>query len=198
VQQLQSVRGGLIGFSDIGGVTAEEINYVRTRAVLNTRRIENFGWGRNADGNAREGMFYIQPGVPLVGGTEPPVDARAPSPEAGFIQPNAQYGRDDPNGGVAVTGPIDSDESFRRIRGLFSDLASGFVYATLDRRRATDVPVYKVNLVDGDGNPLTSLQDLAGGRADGRLFLFPDGTAGVLLETTGDFYRLTELGRRGH
>lgn len=39
----------------------------------------------------------------------------------------------------------------------------------------------------------TSLFELAGGRADPRFFNFSDGTAGVLLETTGDFYQLTEL-----
>ena len=29
-------------------------------------------------------------------------------------------------------------------------------------------------------------------RADPRFFTFADGTAGVFLETTGDYYRLTE------
>jgi hypothetical protein len=53
-----------------------------------------------------------------------------------------------------------------------------------------------VNLVDSDGNSVggtNSLNDLAGGRSDPRFFLFPNGEAGVLLEATGDFYRLTEM-----
>jgi len=31
-----------------------------------------------------------------------------------------------------------------------------------------------------------------GARPDPRFFNFPDGTAGVLLETSGNFYRLTQ------
>ena len=182
-----------VSFADIGGVTAEEVNYVTVSELLDTSSVENLGWGRNPDGNAREGTFYIQPGVALVPATDPPVDSYAPSPESGFIQPHAQYGRHDPNGGVAVSGPATSAVSFSEITALFSDLASGIVYATVDPLTATNAPVFKVNLIDEDGATLESLQDLAGGRADPRLFRFPDGSAGVLLEATGAFYRLTEV-----
>ncbi len=196
VQQMQYVNGRLVGFGDIGGITAEEVNYVSLKALLDTSTIENFGWGRNADGIAREGMFYIEPGVAMGGGSEPPVAARAPSPEQGFIQPHAQYGRNDPFGGVAVSGPISSPRSFKRIKNLFSDLDSGLLYATTASKTDVDVPVLLVNLVDENGTSLGSLEDLAGGRADPRLFLFPDGTSGVLLEATGDYYRLTEVRHR--
>ncbi len=182
-----------VGFADIGGVTAEEVNYVSLQDLLDTSKIENFGWGRNPDGLAREGTFYIKPGLPGVLDTEPPVDALAPSPEAGFIQPQAQYGRNDPNGGVAVSGPVTSPVSFTEITGLFGDLSSGIVYATTDPRSDTNVPVFKVNLIDENGFPLDSLQALAGSRADPRFFQFPDDTAGMLLEATGDFFRLTEI-----
>jgi len=155
--------------------------------------IENFGWGRNPDGFAREGTFYVGPGLPLIPDTQPPVETFAPSPEPGFIQPHAQYGRHDPNGGVAVSGPATSSESFETITAAFSDLSSGILYATVDPITETNVPVYKVNLIDENGTPLDSLKDLAGGRADPRLFRFPDGSAGVLLEATGDFYRLTQV-----
>ena len=53
-------------------------------------------------------------------------------------------------------------------------------------------PVYRVALVDRDGRTVT-LKELAGGdRGDPRFFNFPDGTAGMLLERTGAFYKLTE------
>jgi hypothetical protein len=52
--------------------------------------------------------------------------------------------------------------------------------------------VYRVNLVDSAQAPVT-LAGLAGGRPDPRFFQFPDGTAGVLLERTGAFYRLTQI-----
>ena len=82
--------------------------------------------------------------------------------------------------------------SFTRITALLGDLVSGAVYAVtgpLDTRRQ---PVHRVLLVDRDGRAVT-LKDLAGSeRGDPRFFNFPDGTAGVLLEKTGVFYKLTE------
>lgn len=184
----------VLGFADIGGVTAEEVNYVPLEDLIDTTEIENFGWGRNPDGLAREGTFYVGEGVPLVSDTEPPVEGVAPSPEAGFIQPHAQYGRNDPNGGVAVSGPVTSMLSFMTITGLFSDLSSGILYATVDPITETNVPVLKVNLVDENGTPLNALQDLVGvPRPDPRFFRFPNGEAGVLIEATGDFFKLTEI-----
>jgi pimeloyl-ACP methyl ester carboxylesterase len=49
-----------------------------------------------------------------------------------------------------------------------------------------------VKLVDRDQKPVT-LMALAGGkRSDPRFFTFPDGSAGVLLEQTGEFFKLSE------
>ena len=197
VQRLELVDDGVaseltLSFVDIGGVTAEEVNYISVADIVNTATIENFGWGRNADGFAREGTFYIDPGVPGVFGTEPPAVGTAPSPETGFIQPQAQFGRSDPAQFVAITGPVTSSESFNSITALFGVLATGEIYATTDPIDATNATVYSVNLVDTYGNP-TTLLDLAGGRPDPRFFRFPDGTAGVLIELTGNFYRLTQI-----
>jgi len=51
-----------IVFADIGASTAEEINVISVADLTDTTSVENFGWGRNADGNAREGTFYINDG----------------------------------------------------------------------------------------------------------------------------------------
>ena len=48
-----------VDFVDVGGNIAEELNSVLLSDLLDTSTIENFGWGRNADGFAREGTFYI-------------------------------------------------------------------------------------------------------------------------------------------
>src|SRR6185436_12788991 len=54
--------------------------------------------------------------------------------------------------------------------------------------------VFRVELLDATSKPVT-LKALSGGeRPDPRFFNFPDGTAGVLLEHTGAFYKLTEIG----
>jgi hypothetical protein len=67
------------------------------------------------------------------------------------------------------------------------------VYAVTGPLSSRRQSVHRVSLVDRDGGPVT-LKGLAGSeRADPRFFNFPDGTAGVLLERTGMFYRLKEL-----
>src|SRR6185295_14137832 len=137
-----------------------------------------------ADGKAREGTFYIGAAGLAVGS--------APAFEAGFLQPIAQLGREGATL-VAVTGPVESAVSFNKIRYLFGDLVSGSVYALTAGPTTDSQTVYRVTLVD-NAKRVTTLQALAsGGRPDPRFFNFADGTAGVLLEATGDFYRLTEV-----
>ena len=199
VQHIQrTVQPAGIAFSDIGGVTAEEVNFIAWADFLDTSTIENFGWGRNADGLAREGTYYVGEGIPLKLGDQPGAVGEAPQPEPGFRQPLAQYGRGElsPFSFVAAAGPAVSNKSFQRISLVMGDLPSGEIYATTDKIDGRNVPLYRVNLVDTDGNPVgptNSLNDLASGRSDPRFFLFPNGEAGVLLEATGAFYLLQEL-----
>jgi hypothetical protein len=179
-------------FADIGSTTAEEINEISVGDLTDTARIENFGWGRNADGNAREGTFYIDAGAGSPGGGEPQAVAVAPVPETGFRQPYAQYGHEG-RAFVAISGPVTSDTAFNMIAALFGDLPTGDIYATMAPLGGTDVPVFRVALVDGSGAPV-SLFALAGERRpDPRFFALPDGTAGVMLERTGTLYSLTEV-----
>ena len=199
VQHIQkTVNPSGIAFTDIGGVTAEEVNFIQWGEMLNTSTVENYGWGRNADGLAREGTFYVSEGVPLKLGTEPAPVGAAPQPEPGFRQPLAQYGRGalSPFNFVAISGPVQSKKSFHQISLAMGDLANGEVYATTDKIDVENAELFHVNLVDANGDPLgpnNSLNDLTGGRNDPRFFLFPNGEAGVLLEATGDYYRLREL-----
>ena len=202
VQHIQrTVEPSGIAFADIGGVTAEEVNFISWSDVLDTSTIENFGWGRNADGLAREGTFYVGEGVPFRLGDEPAPESAAPVPEPGFRQPLAQYGRGffNPFNFVAASGPAVSNKSFQQISLVIGDLANGQLYATTDKITGTDVPLFLVNLVDGDGNAIGNTLNVLGPnqdplvRVDPRFFLFPNGEAGVLLEATGDFYVLTEF-----
>ena len=170
-------------FVDLGGAIAEEFNSVRLADLL-VGPVENFGWGRNAgDSLAREGTFYIDSGGAATGA--------APTPEAGFAQPVAQFGREGAQL-VGVTGTVSSAASFTNVTALFGDLPSGNVLAVIGAPGTPGQTVYRVNLVDSTLAPVT-LSGLAGGRPDPRFFLFPDGTAGVLLERTGAFYRLTQI-----
>jgi len=187
-----------LGFVDLGQITAEEVNWVRLSEVLDTAVGENFGWGRNPfDGLAREGTFYVSGGL---GFSSPGAVAvgRAPTPEPFFVQPHAQYGRQDPNGGIAGSGPVTSAVSFRDIRCLFGDLARGILYATTESLFATNVQVKRVRLLDEQCNEVAALPDLVGQtRADPRFFKLPDGGAAVLLEglapTGGSMFELTEV-----
>ena len=171
--------------ADIGGWVAEEINALPLGALVSGGPTHNGGWGRHAtDGKAREGTFYIDVDGQAIGA--------APVPEAGFLQPMAQFGRERAEF-VAVTGPVTSATSFSRIRALLGELVSGSVFALTAGPTTGLQTVYRVTLVDEESR-VTSLQTLAGGvRPDPRFFNFPDGAAGVLLEATGDFFRLTEV-----
>jgi hypothetical protein len=173
-----------LNFVDLGGYIAEEINSVRLADLLGAATPLNFGWGRHpVDGNAREGTFYISPTGVSIGA--------APSPEPGFVQPIAQFGREGA-ALIAVSGPVTSSPSFTTIRALFGDLPGGAVYALTGSFLQANQPVFAVSLVNNALQPVT-LAGLAGGRPDPRFFLFPDGTAGVILEATGVFYRLTQV-----
>lgn len=187
-----------LAFADIGGVTSEELNFVSWSDLLDTSEVENFGWGRNADGKAREGTYYVGPGQAFVLGTEPGAVGIAPVPEPGFEQPVAQYGRSALSmfNFVAATGPVLSRISFDEITAVFGDLANGELYGITSKINQQNQEAFLLNLVDENLAPLgpnNSLNDLAGARVDPRFFRFPNGTAGVLLEATGDIYRLTEV-----
>jgi len=183
VQRLDVASHGGFDYVDIGGNIAEELNSVLLSDLLDTATIEDFGWGRNADGFAREGMFYIDAGGNEVG--------TAPLGESGFLQPLAQWGREAAPF-VAGSGPISCGGSFTNICTLFGDLLFGRVYAVQDGPPRIAKDVFLVNLFDVNFSP-TTLTTLAGGRPDPRFFCFGDDTAGVLLEGSGDFYLLDEF-----
>jgi hypothetical protein len=174
-----------LDFVDPGGWVAEELDSIRLSDLIGASPIRNFGWGRNpADRKAREGTFYI--------GSTGNAVAVAPEAEPGFQQPVAEFARE---GAVAfaVSGPVSSTQSFTRITSLFGDLVSGSVYAITGALPAMKQQVVRVSLFDSGLQPVT-LAGLTGRlRPDPRFFNFPDGSAGVLLERTGAFYRLTEL-----
>ena len=178
----------LIAFSDIGRATAEEINVISVSDVLDTSIVENFGWGEDPDGLAREGTFYISD----VWSGSDNVRGVAPLGEAGFIQPYAQFGREEKSG-IAVSGPLFSTELASEIELLFGDLRSGELYATLPGSGSTLADVYDVTLLDQFGSE-TSFAELTDAvRADLRLFSFADGSPGLLFERGGNAYSLSLL-----
>lgn len=182
-------------FADIGGVTAEEINAIPLADLTDTSTIENFGWGIADDGQAREGTFIVESGPARSSGTPTAVGEVDPDAlsEAGFETPYAQFNRGTPGDAFAVSGVAFSDLSFDLIETLFADLASGSLFATTDRLTEDVVDVFEVTLFD-NAMEETSLLDLSiRSRTDPRFFTFADGTAGVLIESTGVLYRLTEI-----
>jgi hypothetical protein len=175
--------GPRLSFVDPGGWVSEEVNSVRLADLLEHPPL-NFGWGRSvADGRSREGTIFID----RLGNAS----ARIPADDPGFIAPVAEFGRER-EVKVAVSGPVSSRASFTRITFLFGDLLSGAVYAVTGQPSVTRQPVYRVALVDSSGHPVTLKELSHSDRGDPRFFKFPDGTAGVLLENSGAFYRLTE------
>jgi hypothetical protein len=172
-----------VSFVDPGGWVAEELNSFLVRDWFSSQSRMNFGWGRAADGRAREGAFYLDP----VGNST----ALIADLERDFRAPVASFGRES-SPFVAVSGPIVGAASFKRITALFGDLVSGEIFAVTGSMAETNHPVFRVRLVDDHGESAT-LRGLSGQkRPDPRFFTFPDGAAGVLIEATGQFYRLVE------
>jgi hypothetical protein len=173
-----------LSFVDPGGWVSEELNSVKLSDLLEHPPL-NFGWGRSkTDGRSREGTFFID----HLGNS----DGRVPADDVGFTPPIAEFGRERAEK-VAVSGPVGSKTSFSRITFLFGDLLSGAVYAVTGAASVARQPVYRVSLVDSSGQPVTLKELSQSDRGDPRFFKFPDGTAGVLLEHSGAFYKLTEI-----
>ena len=180
--------GPRVSFVDPGGWVSEEIDSIRLADLVDAASPHppvNFGWGRSAaDGRSREGMLFIDHVGNSIG--------RVPAGEPGFIAPVAEFGREAAKV-FAVSGPVSSRASFTRLTFLVADLVGGLVYGITGPPSVLGQPVYHVALVDGSGQTVT-LKDLSkADRGDARFFTFPDGVAGVLLEHTGAFYRLTEV-----
>lgn len=170
-------------FVDPGGWVADELNSVLVRELVRAATPLNFGWGRAAvDGRSREGSFFIDQVGNSVG--------RIPPDDSGFVRPVAEVGREGaPFLGLA--GPV-SSPSFQSITALVADLVSGNVFATTRPLGERNQPVYRVGVKDAKGTATTFLQLSGDKRADVRFFNFPDGSAGVLVERTGRFYRVSE------
>jgi len=212
-QQMRIVPIGVKGrewliFMDIGGVTAEEVNIWPLPSILNRKKIDNFGWGRNQmDGKTREGTCYVGPGKIGILGTEPPSEGTALTNENGYIQPWIQFGRTatDVYYGISSFAYLGNGRN-TRLRLIWSEFNTGHIMGTmrLSQIRNYNGPTrgYKIKLYDAEGNYLEhSLNDLVKEelgevgyyRGDPRLFHYPDGTAGVFIERTGVFYRLTDF-----
>ena len=170
-----------LDFVDMGGSVSEELNSIRLTDLLQSGRINNFGWGRNGDGRAREGRFYIDAAGKA---TE-----RVPeSGEPAFLGPVGEVGRG-ARPGFGLSGAASPPPS-SGVSMLAADLVSGDIFALTGSRGARSQALTRVGLRDVSG--LTSLRQLAKNeRPDPRFFYFPDGTPGVLLEKTGEFFRLT-------
>lgn len=192
-------------FMDIGGVTAEEVNKIKVSQIANTKTIDNFGWGRSySDGKAREGTFYIAPGSGGNLGGDPACEGPAPVPEEGFINPWIQFGRTATDFFYAISGFAVSKKSFNKLKLFWTEFNTGLVLGTMEVAKQSTGPSkgYKIKLYD------TNMTELEGGfndlvkeelgevfyyRGDPRPFHYPDGTAGVFIERTGVFYKLTEI-----
>ena len=174
-----------VTFVDPGGWVSEELNAAPVSDLVGGRSPLNFGWGRDpTGGQSREGTFRID----RTGNST----ARAPVGEPPFIDPVAEFGRQQ-HEPIAASGPVHSDRSFSRITLLFGDLVSGRLFATIGPPSSKRQDVLSVTIVDRNGQPVTLKGMTKNDRPDPRFFNFPDGSAGILLERTGEFYRISEV-----
>ena len=63
--QQMNIEGNNVVFTDIGGVTAEEVNIVSLTALLDSAVIENFGWGMVED-ETKDGVAFGRKGELII------------------------------------------------------------------------------------------------------------------------------------
>lgn len=126
----------------------------------------------------------------------------------GFIAPLMQFGRGPGVDLYGITSFGISDVSFDKIKLAASEFQTGTMIVAVDHLDAeAPLPAYFVKLYKEDNGELVELADgfntlvadsfsIDDGesiRGDSRLFEYPDGTVGVFIERTGEFYKLTEI-----
>ncbi len=140
--------------------------------------------------------------------SEPPCEAPAPIGEPGYYQPWIQFGRTATDYFYAISGFAVAYPSFTNLELIWTEFNTGLIMGTdqpwnVDNYGGPGTG-YKIKLYNAQGNYLENgtndlVNDVLGEAAEGyyrgdpRLFHYPDGTAGVFIERTGAFYRLTEI-----
>lgn len=197
--------------SDIGGVTAEEVNAISLKDLLKAEDIPSFGWGeadgdhRNGQAFAREGTFIVATGAAFAGASPPCIDSQTDDEASKAVLPYLQYGNDpaDPSF-FGIASMVVPKEGFEDIKVIAAEFATGAVTVGVDEYDddSAPIPAYNIKLYDADGVELTAgfndlvaqALDLEGpSRGDPRLFKYPNGEAGVFIERTGVFYKLEEI-----
>lgn len=206
--QQMNLEGEKVIFMDIGGVTAEEINAVPLEDLLDTAVKENFGWGMKAgesrDGQefGREGTFIVEKGTAYgnLSADPPCIDEQTDIEKQGFIAPYMQFGRGTGLPFYGISSSVVSSKSFNLIKVASTEFNTGLLIVGLDKHsiETAPVPAYMVKLYKEDSSgELIEMNGfnafVGGGRGDPRLFKYPDGSAGVFIERTGQFFTLEEV-----
>lgn len=193
-----------VAFMEIGGVTAEEVNAFPIDSIGGPD-MPNFGWGRNLDdGKTREGTFYVDMGIGGVLGTQPACAEDAPIGEPGYVQPWIQFGRTATDFFYGICSIAVPTSGTDKLKLLWTEFNTGKILGTEATfvEGAPPAKSYKLRIYGADGMYLENgLNDLVKEelgevfyyRGDPRLFHFPDGQAGVFIERTGVFYKITEV-----
>ena len=150
----------------------------------------------------------MAPGDLGILGTEPPCEEDLEIGESGYNQPWIQFGRTATDFFYGISSFSVGFGSFDKLHLIWSEFNTGLIMGTTARFRggpsgySGPTKGYKIKLYDADGNYLENgcndlvkeeLGEVGYYRGDPRLFHYPVGTAGVFIERTGAFYKLTEI-----
>lgn len=193
-------------WQDVGGVSAEEVNAICLEEVLDMTVIENFGWGMRAgESFAREGHFKVSPGIAL-DLTEPKCEGLLSEAEKdGFYDPVMQFNRarTDTLTFYGISGMVVSKKSFTNFQILATEFNTGEAIVAKKNYCETGQKGYNITILNENDEVISSFNELNRdalglsatdySRGDGRMFLYPDGTAGLFMERSGHFYSLQEV-----
>jgi len=207
--QVMTIHEDKLMWADIGGVSAEEINSICVKKVIDTSIVENFGWGMKDDEDfAREGTFKVARGTPFGDGQPECLGYLDKAEKKGFYDPVVQFSRRGPNiPFYGVASMVVSPKSFKNFEILATDFYSGEAIVTKNNNCEYDQRGFNITVVNENDQVMfdgfnglnrdflnfTIDDTTKNARGDPRLFLFSDKRAGVFIERTGHFYSLEEV-----
>ena len=156
------------------------------------------------------GTFAVGRGKHLQFGNPPCIADLTEDQQVGFIKPYMQFNRRPGVPLFGITSSVMSDLSFGSIKLAATEFNTGRMIVTQEAFNATEGPrsanFVKLYEQDSNGNLVLlefgfnslvindlNLTDPGGARGDARVFKYPDGTAGVFIERTGQFFKINEI-----
>lgn len=160
---------------------------------------------RDGEDFAREGTFKVEPGIAMEFLVPKCIGPQSKSEKEGFNEAVLIFGRNrtDTLPWYGISGFVASKKSFHNFQILATEFNTGEAVVAKKNYCSTDQRGYNVRILNENDEEISGLNELNRpvlgltpedyARGDGRMFMYEDGTAGLMMERTGHFYILEEV-----